>query len=194
MRALLPLLDGALADAGGMVERCASGRRLDLPTPCEGWDASALIGHLIGQNRGFAVAVGAGDAPLEAFAPVALTPAAVGEQWRDSVRGLTAAFEAADAGRTIRLAEFDLTVPVETALRMQILDTAVHAWDLATALGVPYRPSADIVALVLGFARSIAALPPGVKTGFAAPLETVGEPWCDALRLLGRRAGDAAPA
>ncbi|MGZ6678556.1 MAG: maleylpyruvate isomerase N-terminal domain-containing protein, partial [Nocardioides sp.] len=56
----------ALDDADGLVRRAAEAS-LALATPCEGWDLGALLGHMIGQNRGFATAVRAGDAPLAAY-------------------------------------------------------------------------------------------------------------------------------
>ena len=49
-------------------------------------------------------------------------------------------------------------MPGAAFARFVVLDGLVHGWDLATATGQPYEPSADLVAAVDGFARqSIAA-------------------------------------
>ena len=65
----------ALEDCGALLGRIVD---LSLPTPCEGWNLSALLGHMIGQNDGFAVAVRDGDADPGAFAPVGVVAVAVG--------------------------------------------------------------------------------------------------------------------
>ena len=86
----------------------------------------------------------------------------------------------------MHLAEFGRDVTASDALAIQLLDTAVHAWDAATALGEGYRPPDTVVEQVHALARMIAARggTPGV---FAAPLEETGaDAWTDALRLLGR--------
>jgi len=180
------LFEAALEDADSQVRRAASAP-LDTPTPCSEWDLGALLGHMIGQNDGFAAAVRDGDAPLAAYAPPTLASDQVIARWSDSAERLRAAFRAAPPGRPLRLAEFDREVPVEVALGMQIVDCAVHAWDVATALGGVYRPDQAIVRLVLESARMIAARPGGTPGVFAPPREVAGtDPWLDALALLGR--------
>ena len=70
---------------------------------------------------------------------------------------------------------------------MQLLDTAVHAWDVATALGDTYRPDETTAGFVLDYARKIASRPGGSPGVFAEALADTGtDPWFDALRLLGR--------
>ena len=177
----------ALEDADRLVARAAEAS-LALATPCEGWDLGALLGHMIGQNEGFAAAVSDGDAPLEAYAAPTLAPGEVLPRWSASASRLREAFRTAPADRTVRLAEFaGREVPVEVALGMQIVDCAVHAWDVATALGQAYRPSAAVVEVVLASARMIAARPGGTPGVFAPPREAAGDdPWAGALALLGR--------
>lgn len=160
---------------------------LGMPTPCTDWDLGALIGHMVGQNEGFAAAVREGDAPLSAYAAPALGPQDVRPRWDDSSERLRTAFRDAAPDRLLRLAELDREVTAATAIGMQILDCAVHAWDVATALGGDYRPSDAIGRVVLESARTIAARPGGTPGVFAAPREVAGaDPWLDALRLLGR--------
>lgn len=175
----------ALADAGRAVAAVRPAAE-DRPSRCAGWTVRDLVEHMVGQNLGFAAAIATGDAPLDAYAP---RPVA---DWAGSVAALTRAV--AEPAPEIRLAEVrpqDL-LPVDTVLAMHALDSAVHAWDLT---GPAYRPSDDLVELVLGLAERIPArrAPDGA---FAAVVDEPGEgladdPWHRALRLLGRRPGTA---
>lgn len=174
-----------LDDTGHLVESSVR-RGLDLPTPCEGWDLAALLSHMVGQNAGFAAAVATGSAPADAYLGPQVTAANAASLWDGSAARLRAAFDDADPEAKVHLSEFDVDVTAADALGMQLLDTAVHAWDVATSLQSDYRPPESVIAIVLGFARMIVARggSPGV---FAAPLpETGDDDWKDALRLLGR--------
>jgi uncharacterized protein (TIGR03083 family) len=77
---------------------------------------------------------------------------------------------------------------------MQQLDTVVHGWDVATALGVPYRPDDELVATTLELARAVpggaAREQPGASFAPAVTGDT-DDPWVEALRLLGRDAGQS---
>lgn len=176
----------AITDCGGLVVRAADSD-LRLPTPCSDWDLGGLIGHLVGQNEGFAAAVRNGDAPLMAYDGSRLRAEDIRSRWKASKERLTAAFAAAAPDARVRLAELDREVDVRTAIGMQLLDSAVHAWDLAVSLGEDYRPADGIVEAVREGAGSIAALPGGAPGVFSSPLTVTNEdPWTDALRLLGR--------
>jgi uncharacterized protein (TIGR03086 family) len=165
---------------------------LERPTPCAGWDLRALVEHMIGQNEGFALAMATGDAPRTAYAPrpvrelTALSPA-----WAESVRHLRAAPQQGDPGRRVRLAEIstERTFSLVAALRMQLLDTVVHTWDVAAALGRDHRPSADLLDLVAADALLVpdgpARLAPGAAFTPALPTEG-GDPWSLTLARLGR--------
>ncbi|GAA2218653.1 hypothetical protein GCM10010413_05430 [Promicromonospora sukumoe] len=183
---MLALHDAALTDAGRLVERAADGD-LHRATPCDDWDLTALLSHMIGQNNGFASAVGDGPADVTAYAEPEVTAENVVGEWDASAAALRKAFAQADEEATVHLAEFDSQVSPALALGMQLLDTVVHAWDVAASLGTTYRPAEASVGFVLDSARQIAARPGGTPGVFAAPLgETGGDPWSDALRLLGR--------
>jgi uncharacterized protein (TIGR03086 family) len=180
------LFEQALADAGVRVRRVEEAV-LHRPTPCAGWDVGALLGHMIGQNEGFAAAVRDGDAPLAAYTAPDLRADEVTDRWDASAARLTEAFRTAPADGRVRLAEFDREVPVTVALGMQVVDCAVHAWDLASSLDEHYRPSDAVAREVLRSARLIAARPGGTPGVFAPPLPVDGvDPWTDALHLLGR--------
>ncbi|MFH8379855.1 TIGR03086 family metal-binding protein [Kitasatospora sp. NPDC018058] len=111
--------------------------QLDLPTPCAGWTLRRLLEHCVGQHQGFAAAArGAGpDLALFADAPVDADPAGV---FRRTGADLTAAFrEAAAADRALWLPEIrdGGPFPLAQAVGFHLLDTLVHGWDVAAALG-----------------------------------------------------------
>jgi uncharacterized protein (TIGR03086 family) len=126
---------------------------LDRSSPCAGWDLRALMAHCIGQNHGFAVAVAGGDAPASAFAP---WPPERGA-WEDSAERVHTAFRAAAPDWPVRLVEFgpDARFPAATALGFHLLDTVVHTWDIATSLGLPFRPDDELLAVVAEDAKRV---------------------------------------
>ncbi len=180
---MLAAYDQVLADTAALASRV---RSLAVPTPCADWDLADLFGHMVGQNLGFAAAVTDGDAPIAAYASVPITLDDYDRQWRDSADTIREAFHGADPDATVHLAEFDFAATATVALGMQLLDAAVHAWDVAMALGTDYRPGTATVDHVHAMARQIASRPGGTPV-FGAPLAEDGDdPWSDGLRLLGR--------
>ena len=183
---MLSLHHTALADTSRLVERAARSP-LHIATPCDEWDLAALLSHMIGQNCGFAAAFGDGDADIALYAGPEVTPDGAVGAWAESATALREASARAQPDAVVHLAEFDSQVSATLALGMQLLDTAVHAWDVATALGTTYRPDDATVAFVLDSAGAIAARPGGTPGVFEPPLTATGsDPWTDALRLLGR--------
>jgi uncharacterized protein (TIGR03086 family) len=180
----------ALAAARTVLSRVGTGD-LTHPTPCRGWDLRMLNEHLIGQNEGFAAAIAGGDAPGEAYAPrrVGNTDTLL-QGWDESVEHLLAAVAACAPDRPVRLVEITTyaTFAADTAVRMHLLDTVVHTWDVATALGQRHRPDQvllDLVAAVQvpgGDARTRpgAAFAPSLETS------TTTYPWALTLARLGR--------
>jgi uncharacterized protein (TIGR03086 family) len=132
----------ALADCGELMDRAARAD-LRLPTPCSGWDLAALLGHMIGQNAGFAAAVERGDADLLAYEPPQIAPQTLLTTWAASADRVRAAFARADPKAEVNLAELGRQVTVAQALRMQLLDSAVHAWDVAMTLRLLGRDPGD---------------------------------------------------
>lgn len=179
----------ALADATDIVTGVTPAE-LDRATPCAGWDLGTLLAHMIGQNAGFAQAVERGDAPLDAFAARRPDPVALRTAWQDSADRLAGALAAAPLERRVRLVELgaDARLAVATLVGLQLLDTVVHTWDVASALDRTFRPDHEIVAEVLTQARLV---PDSARTGegaaFGAAFDRHStDDWDRALGLLGR--------
>lgn len=160
-----PLFREALLGTDAVV-RAVTDADLARPTPCEGWSVADLLAHMIGQQEGFASAVSDGDAPRSAYAPVAYTP----DAWRGSVERLLRAFDAADLAAEVIEIEFSpRPLPVDVLLGAQLLDAAVHGWDVARSLGRDHTPSDAVVAAVAEVARPIADDDRRAAAGFFGP-------------------------
>ncbi|GAA2811129.1 TIGR03086 family metal-binding protein [Kitasatospora sp. CM 4170] len=153
---LLDLHARSLESAARLVDTVQP-EQLVLATPCAGWTLRELLAHTVGQHRGFAAAArGAGpDLALFAAVPVGNDPAGA---FRRSAMELAAAFAeaAADGERRLRLPEIrpDGAFPLRLAIGFHLLDTLVHTWDAAAALGV----GAGVAAAVDGEPRLADAL------------------------------------
>lgn len=162
----------------------------DRASPCAGWTAGHVVGHLVDAARQtLALLVGAPPV-VPTGEPTALRglagedPAA---RLREAVDPLTARVRDLDAHAVVATPRGDL--PVARFLAMALVEPVVHGWDLAVAGGVPVRTDDDAVASLLTTARAMGdglaatgmyapALP---HPGSAGPLEQL-------LALLGRRA------
>lgn len=191
---LLQLHGNALDDAIREVTR-VDDDQLTARTPCAEWDLAALLAHMIGQHLGFALAVENGIAPASAYAPKPWTRA----EWTASVDRVRSAFAAADPDATVLQVELHPTraLPMATVIGAQLLDTAVHTWDVARSLGLEYTPEPAIKERVLQIAAGIpdganrtapgAAFAPGTGSATSGPdNEDQADPWQRCLALLGR--------
>lgn len=160
------------------------------PTPCDGWDVRRLLAHQLGEQDGFARALTTGVAAPADFERESVEGGELAGEWGRSSAELLAAFENTPQEQIVQLGAYG-PLPASVVLRMQLLDAAVHAWDLASALGGVHRPANAVVADVLRFARAI-AVRPEPSAAFAAPVDpgVAADDWVAALRLLGRSCGD----
>lgn len=153
---------------------------------------------MAGQDSGFAAAVRAAtigeDVPASAFAARPLGPDP-GAEVAATAEDVAAAFAgAAGLERPVLLAEFDARLPLTVVAGMHLVDTVVHGWDVAAALGTRAAYGAALDPGVVGAALSVAEQVPddGFRTAPGAPFGravavTAGtDAWERVLRLLGR--------
>ena len=125
----------ALGAAHAMIES-ASPATLSNATPCEGWDARALIEHMIGVVQNFGAAFG--GAPLtpptsQGTAGLAGdSPAASYKQAADAL--MQAIRKPGALDQTIKLPFGEM--PGNQAINIVIGDQSIHTWDLARATGL----------------------------------------------------------
>ncbi len=182
----------ALDSAGELVARVRSAD-LANPTACADWDLLALLTHAIGQNRGFAAAVQDGDAPATAYTLPPPPADSLAAEWTRSAQRLTEAISGAPREARVRLVEFgpDAVFPVDTVVGFHLLDTTVHAWDIASGLGQSYRPDDELVEATAVIATQVPAGDARTRPGAAFTAALPGDdddPWIRALAWLGRSA------
>ena len=130
----------------------------DLPTPCEGWSVRDLTAHLVGGGKMSELLLGGAQAEEALNALFALTidgdPKAA---FRASTDAQAAAFEAPGAADAIchhplrDMAGSDF-------IWLRVRDTAVHAWDLARAIGADEALDTDLVATLWTHVQPVAPL------------------------------------
>jgi uncharacterized protein (TIGR03086 family) len=99
------------------------------PSPCEGWSAADVVGHLVGTQREFLATHGV---DLGAAPAVAADPAAA---WRDHAKRVAEAL----ADDAVPAREFDgffgPTTVGAAFEQFYVWDMVVHRWDVARAAG-----------------------------------------------------------
>jgi uncharacterized protein (TIGR03086 family) len=159
------------------------------PTPCSDWTVAQVFQHAVGDQLAWAAALGVGTGPAEnPFAPTGLLAGSAAELIEPALataRTAWAKVQADDDAVPTPLPQGPL--PAATAAAACALDAAVHAWDIAVALGRPGELPDGLAVQILPAARFIveplrqfgvyaAALPPSPGDDHAAEL----------LRYLGR--------
>jgi uncharacterized protein (TIGR03086 family) len=132
----------------------------DDPTPCADWAVRDLLSHTISVVAGLGAAA-AGDPPTE-FA-LGTDPAA---QFRDAAAAALAAWRTpgvldkiVDAGPG--------PMPGRVLAGINLLDTATHTWDIATATGQPTLLPSGVAEAALEAAR--ATISPEIRPGRFGP-------------------------
>ncbi|WP_174186035.1 TIGR03086 family metal-binding protein [Nocardia barduliensis] len=129
--------------------------QLDAETPCAGWRLRDLLEHMIAQNHGFADAARGGDDPgVWAVRPSA-DPVA---DYHVSADDVLSAFAAEDVfERTLVLAEIlpDQGIPAAQVIGFHLVDSVVHAWDVARSIGETITPDAAVADAALSIARTV---------------------------------------
>jgi uncharacterized protein (TIGR03086 family) len=125
-------------------------------TPCAGWDLADLLGHMIGQNHGFADAVD-GGADVAAFADRTVGGDPVGE-FAASVDRVIDAFGAPnllDRNVFMAIIRGGIELPGTSVVGFHLVDYVVHGWDVAMTLGVDATYDEDVVRIALAVAESL---------------------------------------
>ncbi|MGY1973265.1 TIGR03086 family metal-binding protein [Nocardia gipuzkoensis] len=151
--------------------------QLDAETPCAGWRLRDLLEHMIAQNHGFADAArGGDDLGVWAVRPSA-DPVA---DYRVSADDVLAAFAAEDVfERALVLAEIlpDQGIPADRVIGFHLVDSVVHAWDVARSIGATITLDAALADEALNIARTVPNGPERSAPGaaFAPALTVPGE-------------------
>lgn len=84
----------------------------------------------------------------------------------------------------------EMRFPVATVVGFHLLDTVVHTWDIATALGKDFRPDDELITATSGQAQRVPDGPvrerPGAAFAPGVVVDSVDD-WDQTLAMLGRR-------
>ena len=161
----------------------------EAPTPCSEWNVTQVLQHAAGDQLAWAAATGAGSGPSEnPFTPSGRLEGSVDDLTGPALKAARAAWagiRADDDAVPTPLPHGALPAP--TAAGACALDAAVHAWDIAVALGRPGFLPAELAAQLLPAARAV--VEPLREYGAYAPAQPPrpGDgPAAELLRYLGR--------
>jgi uncharacterized protein (TIGR03086 family) len=121
---------------GAVVERLRDDQ-WDNPTPCTGWSARAVVGHVIHGSR-MIMAIAAGAAPV----PPATDPASIAGDdptgaWRARRDEIEQGLGRVDLDAEVATLQGSLRV--DDGLGQAVIEPLVHGWDLASATGQPIQ-------------------------------------------------------
>jgi uncharacterized protein (TIGR03086 family) len=156
---LIDALEQTFQHAQGVIGNVRADQ-YDNPTPCPEWDVRELLGHTI------AVVAGLGAA-------AAGSPPAAFELGPDPATQFSEAAESALAAWRVP-GVFDRIVdagpgpmPGRVLAGINLLDTATHTWDLATATGQPAQLPDEVAAKALDVSRE--TISPEIRPGRFGP-------------------------
>ncbi|MGW4329286.1 TIGR03086 family metal-binding protein [Nocardia sp. NPDC004573] len=160
--------------------------RLDAETPCAGWRLRDLLEHMIAQNHGFAAAA-RGSEDTEVWSVLASADPVA--DYRASADDVLAAFAAEDVfERELLLPEVtDQRIPATRVIGFHLVDSVVHAWDVARSIGETVTVDPDVAAAALAISLAVPDGPERSAPGAAfAPALSVPDraPTLDQILLL----------
>ncbi|HYH13014.1 MAG TPA: TIGR03086 family metal-binding protein [Thermomicrobiales bacterium] len=152
---------------------------LDSVTPCPPWTVRHLLGHIIdGQRQVLAMLRGPGPRPpaqeLAELARAAGTAPLV--TWRDEQAQTLDTLSYVDLAETV--ATPGGTMRIDDLLGTATIEPLLHAWDLASAIGVPVELDADAVQATLDQVQTLGDQL--AATGMFAP----ARPWTTSMTPL----------
>jgi uncharacterized protein (TIGR03083 family) len=174
----------------------------EAPTACEGWEVRDVIGHLVDATEGYFPGFDAARDGGEMPEPFGLTGMAkrvdeharafrsssrdeMTERLRDDRARMMEIFEglSADDWTGLMVAHpYMGPIPSMFYPMFQMVDYAVHSWDIEEGLGTPHALSADAVDLLV----------PVIFILWQATADTAGvtEPYCVGIRTSGRNGSE----
>jgi uncharacterized protein (TIGR03086 family) len=130
--------------------------KLDAATPCEQWTVRDLLEHMISVVAGLgAAASGAPPAPFELSGDPATQFDGIARTTLDAWRSPGALENVIDGPAG--------SMPGQVYAGINLLDTATHSWDLATACGLPSALDDELAEFTLGVAQQTIA--PQIRPG-----------------------------
>jgi uncharacterized protein (TIGR03086 family) len=158
------------------------------PTPCTEWTVTQVLQHAAGDQLAWAAALGVGRGPSEdPFAPTGQLGGGVRDLLDpalDTARSAWARVSPDDGAVPTPLPQGQLPAPVAAAACA--LDAAVHAWDIAAALGRPGFLPDELAAQLLTAQAIIEPLRQYGAYAAALPPQPGDGPAAELLRYLGR--------
>ena len=158
-------------------------------TPCSDWTVAQVLQHAIGDQLAWAAGLGVGTGPSDnPFAPSGRLDGSVDDLVEPALALATTAWAGVrhdDEAVPTPLPQGPL--PAATAAAACALDAAVHAWDIAMALGQPSRLTEQLAVPLLTTARAI--VEPLRQYGVyadALPPQEGDDEVAELLRYLGR--------
>lgn len=154
--------------------------RWSSPTPCEGWSASDLVGHVTTTMAGLAAA-------LTQTAPAAFDPADITGSWETARDAVVHAMQTADLTTKVP-GPIGLMPAAAVIDNLLSIDVLVHTWDLARAVGGDEALDSDDVVRALAVMQPMDAVirAPGVF-GPKVPVPAGADSQTELLHFLGRR-------
>jgi len=171
------------------VVRLAVSDAWDSPSPCEGWTARHVIGHVIAVQRAHEAMIEDRPRPMHpmvnADQHAGVDPARTWAEARDAV------LEALDHPNVLHhvAKSFRGEEPIDDLIGFNVIDTTIHSWDLARALGVDSRLDPGLVARTASLLLERVDSMRGAR-GYGPPIDVSGtaDPQTVLLALAGRRA------
>jgi uncharacterized protein (TIGR03086 family) len=153
----------------------------DAPSPCEGWSAVEVAGHVVLDLRGIQSLATGVPAPENKTGLRSAAGADPLVTWRATRADLVSALDAQAQSRTITL-PWGGEMPLSEFVERYPLEIVVHTWDLAQATGQSFEANPELVRGALATAGQFASA--GRQAGLIGPARAVADDADDLTRLL----------
>ncbi|HTW07376.1 MAG TPA: TIGR03086 family metal-binding protein [Acidimicrobiales bacterium] len=164
----------------------------DAATPCSEWNVTQVLQHAIGDQLAWAASLGVGSGPSEnPFAPSGRLEGSVGDLVKPALAIADSAWTGVKSDAdTVSTPLPQGAFPPNIAAAACALDAAVHAWDIAVALGQPSPLTNQLATDLLPAVRDVVE-PLRQYGAYAEALPPIPEDdaVAELLRYLGRDAG-----